>query len=84
MTDKEILKKAIEKTNGSIKMYLIIDAFWKNPDLWYNLIFSHEFAIAFWGEEDITDEQIKNNGIYFPEGDPHEADICAIDRKSVV
>ena len=54
MTDKTILKKAIEKAvkNGMSKVKAddIKDIRDRN---YYKIIFSHSFAKAFWGEEEI-------------------------------
>ena len=64
MTDKEILQKAIEKAEGNgfdlikytgvkienVSKELIAGAFIRNKEH-YNLIFSHDFAKAFWGNE---------------------------------
>jgi len=46
MTDKEILQKAIDKANNSSDEFFPASAI-------YNIIFSHSFAKAFWGTEDV-------------------------------
>jgi len=58
MTNEEILKKAIEKAvkNGwehNFKEEWIISGMKGSPDWYYNIIFSHDFAEALWGEEEI-------------------------------
>ena len=66
MTNEEILKKAIEKAveNGwnthlaiSVVLELAKDDPFINP---YSLIFSHDFAKAFWGEDDY--EEVMSGG----------------------
>jgi len=52
MNDKEILRKAIEKVIENDICYKDgydeVELMFENP---YELIFSHEFAKAFWGEK---------------------------------
>lgn len=43
--NKEILQKAVEKAQKNTNTVLLI------PLLYYQLIFSHDFAKAFWSEE---------------------------------
>jgi len=52
MTDKEILQKAIEKAEKNGYMYHIYGYVnYKEKDKWYyTIIFSHDFAKAFWGK----------------------------------
>lgn len=53
MTDEEILQKAIEKaeSNGYRKFAVII-----STAAVYRLLFSHDFAKAFWGDEEVSVE----------------------------
>lgn len=56
MTNKEILLKAVEKAtkNGmSDEIPHSIFSFEFSTWNWHNTIFSHDFAKAFWGEEDV-------------------------------
>ena len=55
MTNEQILKKAIEKAvKGGYKWEKPVAFTWGlyycSPD-WWRIIFSHDFAKAFWGEE---------------------------------
>lgn len=59
MTNEEILKKAIEKAEKND---------YKCPDVqgyYFEIIYSHEFAKAFWGEE------IKHEHFKFTDGKEH-------------
>lgn len=54
MTDKEILTKAIEKAEKSGYISPTSDSI-----EWFNfeaIIFSHDFAKAFWGSEEVDDQ----------------------------
>jgi len=74
MKDREILEKAIEKVHGNNITGKFIDE-WLLDNSYKSIIFSHEFAKAFWGEELTSDGQteqevltelrkeINNNGI---------------------
>ena len=77
MTDKEILKKAIEKTykNGwgkgvddrKLAWTIAHDMNVRYYRYWYSIIFSHSFAKAFWGEGDTGGDDCKScgyNGCY--------------------
>lgn len=62
MTNEQILKKAIEKANkngykakGWEFQLDSIDALLKSKT-YFILIFSHDFAKAFWGEEEVYDD----------------------------
>lgn len=67
MTNEQILKKAVEKAvkNGfeleemrEDKMFwkMITDKEWYiETDFYFSLIFSHDFAKAFWGEKEIVE-----------------------------
>lgn len=65
MNDTDILKKAIEKAvkNGFNKDFPI-DLFLKLQEAWYGVIFSHDFAKAFWG----TKETYKREHGYYEAG----------------
>lgn len=59
MTDKEILQKAIEKAekngfdyHGEKNTHWVIDFIVEYPQI---IIFNHDFAKAFWGDEIIKD-----------------------------
>jgi len=68
MTNEQILKKAIEKAmRGGWKDTVIgveemfgeaYDAWWLGNNHYFMFLFSHDFAKAFWGEEEITVEDI--------------------------
>jgi len=56
MTNKQILKKAIEKASGK-EPYEMFDKDIERAikeDCYYSIIFSHDFAKAFWGEGKVT------------------------------
>ena len=72
MTNEQILKQVIEKAeknsskgimSGLIKIGYKL--YWSSyvkgtkdiPEAYYGLIFSHDFAKAFWGEEEIMQEE---------------------------
>ena len=63
MTNEQILKKAINKAvkNGWDKTLYqdILDKFVGDglDDEYYTFIFSHDFAKAFWGKEEWTDDE---------------------------
>ena len=67
MNNEQILKKAIEKAekNGWQNKYKFTDKSWhyllegKN---YYKIIFSHDFAKAFWGEENYPITEIEYGG----------------------
>ena len=70
MTNKQILKKVTEKAvkNGYKKTYIrdwFAKNFGKGEDfkyqyLYYAIIFSHDFAKAFWGEGIVKTDNIKD------------------------
>ena len=50
MTNREILARAIDKANyGGYESPP--SSIFKQPEVWSSIIFSHSFAIAFWGEK---------------------------------
>jgi hypothetical protein len=53
MTDKEILYKAILETGANKETAECISTYKSNPCDYRGIIFSHDFAKAFWGEEEI-------------------------------
>ena len=60
MTNEQILKKAIEKARKNSGAFILSDSWfsancdgWKDfmeNEIYYRIIFSHDFAKAFWGE----------------------------------
>lgn len=59
MTDEQILKKAVEKAckNGFVcveSMPPILMSKLIEDNLYYSVIFSHDFARALWGGDDLT------------------------------
>ncbi len=87
MTNKQILKKAIEKAykggwgkgvdDQKLSWTIAHDVRFMDYQYWYSIIFSHSFAKAFWGEESIYDEvgmPQEKNGI-FPEYTTYNAGL---------
>ncbi len=52
LSNMQILNKAVEKAQKNTNIVFLIPIFHEH------LIFSHDFAKAFWGEEDYTDGKI--------------------------
>jgi len=75
MTDKEILKKAVEKAENNgyqlsqyikslfIKHDIPSIQYFTDVDLHFLIIFSHEFAKAFWGEKLLVHVILKGGGM---------------------
>ena len=66
LSNETILKKAIEKTGIKETEYYYLTCLddadikhWINNGAYYSIIFSHDFAKAFWGEETEKQEKIK-------------------------
>lgn len=51
MTDKEILEKSITRARGYKYSCIVFPDIMMLDNNYYRLIFSHDFAKAFWGEE---------------------------------
>lgn len=67
MKNEEILKKAIEKAvenGGHEKIILSVDEIFER-DLVYSIIFSHEFAKAFWSKDDEWSREWVNHECYW-------------------
>lgn len=66
MTNLEILTKAIEKANKNGLYWTINPKMWLYSQAYYDIIFDHEFAKAFWGnkhqyyEGERADDMINN------------------------
>lgn len=77
MTDAEILKAAIERAqhNGYILMSDFVRAtmdwaWYMEHRKHFGLIFSHEFAKAYWGEENLAYEEYIKLAIVNPKDEP--------------
>ena len=78
MTDTQILDKAISKARGYPFGCIIFPSVMLNKE-YYRIIFSFDFAKAFWGSEDVDDqgrtiaegweEEYKDSGLFMDKED---------------
>lgn len=66
MNNAQILQKAIEKAVGNGWNEGIFPMTCSLRREYYKFVFSHEFAKAFWGEEDITVDTESDDGYFEP------------------